>query len=884
LSEKPCFQRIWALLANWFAIVLLAFAGTQLATAQGTITGLNPPSVPAGSPQLNLLISVTNLPQGFAHVVYWNSQQLVTSDVNPGLVLAVVPSTLLALPGPASVVVQTLAGNPLNTAPAIFNIAGPTIASLQPASVVAGSSAFLLTVNGTGFISFSEAPNPNPIVNFGSSSGSSLTAALISNTQLQVMIPAALVASPGVVNVVVVDPDPYATTSAPFQFTIGAPPPQIVPLQFTTSTLPQGQVGVGYSASFAATGGTPPYSFSLVPGGGSLPAGLSFVGNGEITGTPNAMGTSKFTVQLQDGSGNVVNQAFTVTIVPAPLSIATGALSNGTVGTPLSIVFTATGGYPGYTFSSDAAIPSGTAFSSNGTLSGTPTIAGTYRFTVTVKDTAGTTASKLFSITIVPTPLAILTSALPNGQAGVGYSVQFYAAYGQPPYAWAAAGAPAGIAMSATGSFSGTPTADGSFTVTVTVTDSAKNQAQKSYSLTVAAAPLLITTATLAPGVAGTAYSAALAVTGGDGPYTWTVQGLPTGIAATAAGALSGTPASAGSYTVTAKVTDSKGVTATRSYNLTVTAAPISITTPSLPGGTVGSAYNVTVSASGGAGSNQWAATNLPGGLAMSASGTISGTPTAPGESIVVVTVTDAAGTVGVQTYTLTIGLPATPPVNFSNLPATGTPGTQSNVQVGMGSAYPLPVTATLTLTFTPDSGADDPSVQFSTGGRVMVVQIPAGSTALAGTAAIQMGTVAGTIAIVAQLSAAGQDITPTPPPTQTIRIAAAAPAISSVTAIRNASGFTVTVIGFSTPRQVTQATFQFAAAASANLQTSSLPIATTSLFTGWYSSAAAAPFGSQFSFVQPFTVTGDSAAIASVTVTLTNAQGTSPAVTANLQ
>jgi hypothetical protein len=268
----------------------------------------------------------------------------------------------------------------------------------------------------------------------------------------------------------------------------------------------------------------------------------------------------------------------------------------------------------------------------------------------------------------------------------------------------------------------------------------------------------------------------------------------------------------------------------------------------------------------------------------MSAGGTISGAPTAPGVSVVAATVTDAAGTVAVQTFTLTVVLPATPALNFSNLPATANPGTQSGVQVGMASAYPVPVTVTLTLVFTPDSGADDPAVQFSTGGRTVVIQIPAGTTTLVGSAALQTGTVAGAIVITAQLSAAGQNITSPPAPQQTVRIAAAAPSISSVTAVRNSSGFTVTVIGFATPRQVTQANFQFAAPASANLQTASLPIAVTSLFSAWYASAAAAPYGSQFSFVQPFNVTGSPQGITSVTVTLTNAQGTSAPVTANLQ
>jgi hypothetical protein len=842
------------------------------------------------------------------------------------------------------------------------------------------------------------------------------------------------------------------------QFTLNVAPPPIPPLAFSGGSLPNGKVGVSYMADVHATGGVPPYIFSQT--GGALPAGLTIIGDGAITGTPIAAGTSQFTLQVMDAAGTAVSQGFSLTIAPTALTITTGALSNAPAGTPLTIAFSATGGYPGYTFSSDAGIP-GMTFSSGGTLTGTPTTPGTYKFTVTVKDTSGATASKAFSIAILPPLLAILTAALPSGQVGAAYSVQFYAANGQPPYTWTATGTPPGIAMPASGLLSGIPTADGAFTVTVTATDStlpangaSANQAKQTYTLIVAAAPLAVTTASLPAGVAGTPYSATLAATGGDIPYTWTVQGLPSGISASPGGVLTGTPVSAGISTVSATVTDSKGVAAGARFNLTVIPAPISITTTSLPNGAVQFAYSVTLSASGGAGSNKWSATGLPAGLTMSAggtisgtptapglsvvavtvtdaagtvavttfrlaivsgplaivltpwplgvagvpysvtlmatggagsyqwsatglpagfaisasgtisgtsaapgafpiavtvtdaagnqanqgftltfvltpltvatttlpagvagtaysatlaatggagsnkwsatglpagltvsaAGTISGTPTAPGVSVVVVTVTDAAGSVAVQTLTLTVGLPPTPALNFSTLPATVNPGTQSGVQVGMGSAYPLPVAVTLTLVFTPDSGADDPAVQFSTGGRSAVVQIPAGATTLVGTAAIQTGTVAGTIVITARLLAGGQDITPSPAPQVTVRIPPSAPVIASLTAIRNSSGFTVTAIGFATPRQVTQANFQFAGAPSANLQTTSLAIPVTSLFSAWYASAAAAPFGSQFSFVQPFTVTGSAQAIASVTVTLTNAQGTSAAVTANLQ
>jgi hypothetical protein len=202
---------------------------------------------------------------------------------------------------------------------------------------------------------------------------------------------------------------------------------------------------------------------------------------------------------------------------------------------------------------------------------------------------------------------------------------------------------------------------------------------------------------------------------------------------------------------------------------------------------------------------------------------------------------------------------------------------------VTFSGTYPVTVTVNLTLTFTPLSGADDPNIQFSTGGRTATLTIPAGATASTATVGVQTGTVAGTITITSQLLAAGQDITPAPAPTKTIVIAPAAPSITSVTASTSSTGFTVTIDGFDTTRAVTEVIFTFTAATGSTLQTTSVTVPATTLFTAWYQSSASASYGSQFSFTIPFTVTGNVQGITSVTVTLVNPTGTSTSSTASL-
>ena len=86
----------------------------------------------------------------------------------------------------------------------------------------------------------------------------------------------------------------------------------------TTSALPSGTQTVTYSATLAAAGGTPPLSWSIVAGSGSLPDGLSLNANtGAITGTPTTVGTSNFTVQVEDSQSTTAQQPLQIVINPA---------------------------------------------------------------------------------------------------------------------------------------------------------------------------------------------------------------------------------------------------------------------------------------------------------------------------------------------------------------------------------------------------------------------------------------------------------------------------------------------------------------------------------------------------------------------------------------
>jgi hypothetical protein len=87
------------------------------------------------------------------------------------------------------------------------------------------------------------------------------------------------------------------------------------PLSITTTSLPSGTVGSAYSQPVNASGGTPPYTWSIVQGQGVLPAGLSLSGGGAITGTPTTAGTYNFTVKVTDNAAATTQKALSVIVV-----------------------------------------------------------------------------------------------------------------------------------------------------------------------------------------------------------------------------------------------------------------------------------------------------------------------------------------------------------------------------------------------------------------------------------------------------------------------------------------------------------------------------------------------------------------------------------------
>ncbi|MSQ94280.1 MAG: hypothetical protein EXR98_06955 [Gemmataceae bacterium] len=539
-----------------------------------------------------------------------------------------------------------------------------------------------------------------------------------------------------------------------------------------TPALSQGTAGTIYHQTVTVNGGGMPYATltasNFVPGTTGLTVGAltanAAAGTITINGTPTAAGAATFLAHVVDADGAVLNKTYTITINPA-LTI-TPFIPQGTAGASYHRTITVAGGSKPYTTFTISGFSAGATGLTAGALvvnaaagtiaiNGRPSAAGTASFTVNVADTAGSSLTKAFTITInaAPTFSSFTTTQWTAGKTGFTGTITISGGAG--PFSIAGfTGLPTvftAVVKGAVISFTRAPTAAGTFGGgQVTIHDAAGATATKTFGITINPAPT-VGNLSLTQWTAGQpGFNGVMTVAGGTGGLSVvSTHGVPTGLAIVLNGntlSSTGTPMSpappflmgAGWANLLGSVMlrDAIGATVTKTFAITINLPPTigNLTATQWTAGKAGFTGVMTIAA----GTGPFTITNssgLPAGLSAIVTGNtihFTGTPSAAQ--------TFAAGSVSIRdavgaTFTKAFSITINPPLAFATiaLPAT---------KMALMYTAPLQTTGgTGPVTFTLTAGSLPPGMKLASNGIISGVSRGFGSFTFTITATDAIGT-----------------------------------------------------------------------------------------------------------------------------------------------
>jgi len=515
-------------------------------------------------------------------------------------------------------------------------------------------------------------------------SATGLPAGLTINTSSGVISGTPTVA-PGTYNVQVTAANVTNSDTQTLVLTVQAPAPVI-----TSAASVSARVGSPFSYTITATNS--PTSYLAF----SLPPGLTLSG-ATISGTPTAAGFYSALVAAANATG-LASQPLAIQVA-APLNapVYSGPVNlAGTAGSAFTFTPNFGAGVASWALvnlpeGGASTLPTGiTLNTSTGVISGTTTQSGTFRIALQATSTDGVATTQVLSFTFNPPASAPLVTSAGSVTGTVGAAFSFPVTANPTATSFAATGLPAGLTINTTtGVISGVPTEPGISTVSLTV-GNLTGSSTTPLTININSSPLapIITSAPVAPGTVGTTFTFALTASNAPTSFVVTSGSLPAGLTLNATtGAITGTPTAAGqvrTWVAASNGAGGRGPAVEMLFDLARALTVPVITSNGSAAGQVGKPFQYQTVATNSPTSYAVVGT-LPAGLSFdTATGVLSGLPSAEttGAVEVVLTATNGDGTSAPKTLALTIAPPPATPRITSSLTAGGRSGVAFSYQI----------------------------------------------------------------------------------------------------------------------------------------------------------------------------------------------------------
>ena len=549
-------------------LAILAFVsgcgkGSSGSKGAPTISSVSVSTVTVGSPATTETVTGANFTS--ASVVNFNGTALTTTFISATQVSAVIPASSLTTAGNFSITV-TDGGKTSNSVNFSVSSSAPTISSLNPGSITAGSPGFVLTITGTGF-------NQSSAINWN---GNAIPTTYLSSTQLNADIPASLIASSASVPVTVTTSS--SGTSTAQTFSVNAPVPTITGINPTTVFAGSGDITL-------TVNGTNFLPNSTVQLGGATHSTV-FISATQLTAAIPAAdlasaGAPAVTVvnpSPQGGTSNAV--ALTIAAKQGNQAPVANAGPDQTVSVGATVNLTGYGSSDSdgnsLTFQWTLTRPGGSAAALSNSNSPTPSfvadVAGNYSVQLVVSD--GTLTSSPATVVISTTNSAPVANAGRDQTAVIGSTVQLDGTRSTDfdgnrlSYTWSLTSVPSGSSASLSSTSSAQPAfvvdKAGTYVARLIVNDGVANSAPSTVTISATnSAPVADAGPSQAVPVGTTVHLDGSGSSDFDGnplTYSWAITNVPTGSSAGLSGATTIRPTfvadKAGTYLVQLIVND----------------------------------------------------------------------------------------------------------------------------------------------------------------------------------------------------------------------------------------------------------------------------------------------------------------------------------------